>query len=101
MVFGRGGQCPRRPGEIAFVDHQDHGGAALPERLGDQRFVIDRTIGLEHLRCLHLNDSKVPFGSRRDRHSNLTLRTLADLEDAAEVAPGHVLWAAILREDVP
>jgi deoxyribonuclease IV len=28
----------------------------------------DETIGLQHLRCLHLNDSKTPFGSRRDRH---------------------------------
>ena len=27
-----------------------------------------RTIGLGLLRCLHLNDSKTPFGSRRDRH---------------------------------
>ena len=25
-------------------------------------------IGFEHLHCLHLNDSKTPFGSRRDRH---------------------------------
>lgn len=29
---------------------------------------FDRIIGLAHLRCLHLNDSKTPFGSRRDRH---------------------------------
>jgi deoxyribonuclease IV len=28
----------------------------------------DSVIGLEHLHCLHLNDSKTPFGSRRDRH---------------------------------
>ena len=28
----------------------------------------DRVVGIEHLRCLHLNDSKTPFGSRRDRH---------------------------------
>jgi deoxyribonuclease-4 len=28
----------------------------------------ERVIGLEHLACLHLNDSKTPFGSRRDRH---------------------------------
>lgn len=28
----------------------------------------DRIIGLKHLRCLHLNDSKTPFGSHRDRH---------------------------------
>lgn len=28
----------------------------------------DRVLGLAHLRCLHLNDSKTPFRSRRDRH---------------------------------
>jgi deoxyribonuclease-4 len=28
----------------------------------------EATIGLADLRCLHLNDSKTPFGSRRDRH---------------------------------
>jgi deoxyribonuclease-4 len=29
----------------------------------------DRLIGLEHLRCLHLNDSVGSLGSRRDRHA--------------------------------
>jgi len=28
----------------------------------------DRTVGLDRLFCLHLNDSKTPLGSRRDRH---------------------------------
>ncbi len=28
----------------------------------------DRVIGLQHLRCMHLNDSKTPFASRKDRH---------------------------------
>lgn len=28
----------------------------------------DRILGLERLACLHLNDSKTPFGSHRDRH---------------------------------
>jgi deoxyribonuclease-4 len=28
----------------------------------------DDVIGLDLLHCLHLNDSKTPFGSRRDRH---------------------------------
>jgi deoxyribonuclease-4 len=28
----------------------------------------DRVVGLAHLRCLHLNDSKTPFASHRDRH---------------------------------
>ena len=29
---------------------------------------FEETIGFEHLRCIHLNDSKTPFSSRRDRH---------------------------------
>ncbi len=28
----------------------------------------EEEIGMQHLRCLHLNDSKTPFSSRRDRH---------------------------------
>jgi deoxyribonuclease-4 len=28
----------------------------------------ERIVGFRHLGCLHLNDSKTPFGSRRDRH---------------------------------
>lgn len=32
---------------------------------------FDGTIGLDRLRCLHLNDSKVPFGANRDRHANI------------------------------
>jgi deoxyribonuclease-4 len=28
----------------------------------------DRVIGLQHLRCIHLNDSKTPFASKKDRH---------------------------------
>jgi deoxyribonuclease-4 len=32
---------------------------------------FDRTIGLDRLGCIHLNDSKVPLGTNRDRHENL------------------------------
>jgi deoxyribonuclease IV len=32
--------------------------------------VIDRTVGLERLACLHLNDSKVDRGAGLDRHEN-------------------------------
>jgi deoxyribonuclease-4 len=32
---------------------------------------FDSTIGVDRLGCLHLNDSKVPLGSNRDRHENL------------------------------
>jgi len=32
---------------------------------------LDRSIGLDRLRVLHLNDSKEPLGSNRDRHENI------------------------------
>lgn len=32
---------------------------------------LDRGIGLDRLRCLHVNDSKTPLGSNRDRHDNI------------------------------
>lgn len=37
---------------------------------------LDRQVGLERLRCLHVNDSAVPFGSSRDRHANLGQGTI-------------------------
>ena len=36
----------------------------------------ERVIGLRRLRCMHLNDSKTPFGSRRDRHELIGEGTL-------------------------
>lgn len=32
---------------------------------------FDSEVGLERLRCIHLNDSMMPLGSNRDRHANL------------------------------
>ncbi len=32
---------------------------------------LDASIGLEPVKVLHLNDSKMPSGSRRDRHANI------------------------------
>jgi deoxyribonuclease IV len=40
---------------------------ALDEVLAD----FDETVGLKRLRCLHLNDSKIPLGGNRDRHAVL------------------------------
>jgi deoxyribonuclease-4 len=36
----------------------------------------DRVIGFGRLRCIHLNDSKTPFGARRDRHELIGQGTL-------------------------
>ncbi|HXZ58060.1 MAG TPA: deoxyribonuclease IV [Gaiellaceae bacterium] len=32
---------------------------------------LDERVGLDRLRCLHVNDSKAPLGSNRDRHDNI------------------------------
>jgi deoxyribonuclease-4 len=32
---------------------------------------LDATIGLDRLRCLHVNDAAAPLGSNRDRHANI------------------------------
>jgi deoxyribonuclease IV len=32
---------------------------------------LDRTIGFDRLRCLHVNDANAPVGSNRDRHANI------------------------------
>jgi deoxyribonuclease-4 len=33
--------------------------------------LIESTVGMARLRCMHLNDSKVDFGANRDRHENI------------------------------
>ncbi len=40
---------------------------------GMQEFIdgVDAKIGLKHLLCFHLNDSKGPLGSKLDRHENI------------------------------
>lgn len=42
-----------------------------PSGLDQTLAELDSTVGLERLVAIHLNDSKVPFGSGRDRHENL------------------------------
>jgi len=32
---------------------------------------VDRSIGLDRLRALHVNDAQAPLGSNRDRHANV------------------------------
>ena len=56
---------------VAFCADTCHLYAAGYDLAGDYDGVWSRwdgAIGLPGLRCLHLNDSKTPFGSRRDRH---------------------------------
>ena len=57
-----------RVGVCADTAHLHGAGYDLHDADDDVWERFDRAVGLEHLRCLHLNDSKVPRGSRRDRH---------------------------------
>ena len=41
------------------------------ESLSEVLAEIDSVLGLDRLGALHVNDSKVPFGSKKDRHENL------------------------------
>jgi len=44
---------------------------ATVEEADDLIALVDSTVGMDRLRCLHLNDSKVDFGANRDRHENI------------------------------
>lgn len=38
--------------------------------------LFNKEIGLDKVRCIHLNDSKNPFGSHKDRHANIGYGTI-------------------------
>jgi deoxyribonuclease IV len=42
-----------------------------PQGLDSVLDEFDAKVGLDRLRCLHLNDSKIPLGGNRDRHAPL------------------------------
>ncbi len=59
-----------RVGVCLDTAHSFEAGYDLSNRDGIERTLeaFDRTLGLRRLHLLHLNDSKTPLGSRRDRH---------------------------------
>ena len=57
-----------RVGFCADTCHLFSAGYDLLNRFDEVWQEWDRILGLSQLRCLHLNDSKTPFASRRDRH---------------------------------
>jgi deoxyribonuclease IV len=65
-----------RPGRLAFCLDTQHlfaSGYPVHEEGGIDRVLdeFDGALGIDRLRCLHLNDSQVPFASNRDRHANI------------------------------
>jgi deoxyribonuclease IV len=63
-----GGRVRRRVGFCADTCHLYSAGYDLVRDFEGVWRRWDDTIGLSRLECLHLNDSKTPFASRRDRH---------------------------------
>ncbi len=49
-----------------------------PEALDAALAELDERIGLDRLRCLHVNDAEVGLGSNRDRHASLGEGTIGD-----------------------
>ena len=59
-----------RMGVCLDTAHSFEAGYDLSKKEGIERTLqsFDQAIGLKRLHLLHLNDSKTPFGSRKDRH---------------------------------
>ncbi len=51
--------------------HIFDGGYDITSQLDDVLEQFDKTVGLNKLKAIHLNDSKNPFGSRKDRHEKI------------------------------
>jgi len=64
-----GGRVRRRVAFCADTCHLHAAGYDLVRDFDGVWRHWDAVLGLDRLRVLHLNDSKTPFGSRRDRHA--------------------------------
>ncbi len=67
---------PRLRARVGVCFDTCHGFAAgydfrTPEGLSQTLKAMDRAFGLERLKLVHVNDSKHPLGSRKDRHEHI------------------------------
>lgn len=63
--------CPEVLGICLDTCHVYDGGYDIVGNLDGVLEEFDRVIGLERLRAIHLNDSKNPFSSHKDRHEKI------------------------------
>jgi len=86
-MAGKGSECGRTFEELAYIIdgvtyndklsvcfdtcHTHDAGYDLVNDFDGVLAEFDRVIGLERLKVLHVNDSKNPRGSRKDRHENI------------------------------
>ena len=74
---------PERIGVCMDTCHVFSGGYDIVNDLNGVLEEFDKIIGLERLKAIHLNDSMMPFGARKDRH--------------AALGEGEIGWDAILN----
>ena len=116
---GAGGTMGRSVDELAaFVDRLDRHprlGICLdschwwvsgvdvtdPDALDEALAHLDDAIGLDRLRCLHVNDADAPLGSNRDRHASLGLGVLKDGLGTFVAHPAFEKLPAILETRGP
>jgi deoxyribonuclease-4 len=116
---GAGGTMGRSVDELAaFVDRLDRHprlGICLdschwfvsgvdvtdPDALDEALAGLDAAIGLDRLRCLHVNDADAPLGSNRDRHASLGLGVMKDGIGAFVAHPAFETLPAILETHGP
>ncbi len=67
---------PEHMGVCLDTCHVYDAGYDVVNRLDEVLAEFDRIIGLDRLRALHLNDSKNPFASHKDRHEKIGMGSL-------------------------
>jgi deoxyribonuclease IV len=72
-----------------------------PETLDAALAELDERIGLDRLRCLHVNDAAAPLGSNRDRHASLGLGEMGDGLATFVAHPAFEQLPAILETQGP
>ena len=68
--------CPEKLGVCFDTCHVNDAGYDVVNDLDGVLDEFDRVIGLDRLHAIHLNDSKNPFGSHKDRHEKIGEGTL-------------------------
>lgn len=94
--------------------HVNDGGYPIVEDLDGVLAEFDRVIGFDRLKALHINDSKNPFGSHKDRHAPIgegslgveafrrvvnhpVLKKLPMILETPQELPGYAREIALLR----
>ncbi len=72
-----------------------------PDALDEALAGLDSAIGLDRLRCLHVNDADAPLGSNRDRHASLGVGVMKDGIGTFVAHPAFETLPAILETHGP